>query len=497
MRSEPDAAGWHFIPGTARGATHFLRDMPNQDSIAHEAAIDLPATIVAVADGHGHFRHARSATGSALAVEVACRVGAQFAATLAATLAGDPAATEVAATVRDSLPPAIVGEWRTEVAKHLAAHPYTAQEQSALADAGDEPEVPYGSTLLFAVIAGGWLACAQIGDGDLLAVRPDGTALSPVPGDSRLDGQHTTSLCQPDAEDDFRTCALDLRADPLLALLLATDGYGNAQTAENWQPEVAGDLAALAATHDLDWFAAQVPSWAERCASADGSGDDVTIALLLSPDYAELATLARRERARLATAPPTARRVPTVPSTTPVPTVPSAASAPTVPSAAADPIAQSGGQLSGGPAPARSRPRSGAGHAGRGSARRRWIGVLVAVVVCGALAAVVTVLMTRPSPGHPAAPPAGRTQAPARKAASSPASPSQRGRQTKTTPAPSHGAASSPAPATDGPSSPAPASPVPTTAAPTTAAPATAAPTGPVSAGGAADGGQQQNQEGD
>lgn len=474
MRSEPDPAGWHFIPGTARGVTHFLRDMPNQDSIAHEAAIDLPATIVAVADGHGHFRHARSATGSALAVEVACRVGAQF----AATLAGDPAAAGVAETVRDSLPQAIVGEWRTEVAKHLAAHPYTAQEQSALADAGDEPEVPYGSTLLFAVIAGGWLACAQIGDGDLLAVRPDGTALSPVPGDSRLDGQHTTSLCQPDAEDDFRTCALDLRADPLLALLLATDGYGNAQTAENWQPEVAGDLAALAATHDLDWFAAQVPSWAERCASADGSGDDVTIALLLSPDYAELAALARRERARLATEPATARRVPTVPSATPVP---SAASAPTVPSAAADPIAQSGGQLSGGPAPARSRPRSGAGHAGRGSARRRWIGVLVAVVVCGALAAAVTVLMTRPSPGHPAAPPAGRTQAPVRKAASSSASPSQRGRQTKTTAAPSHEAASSPAPA-----SPAP-----------TAAPTTAAPTGSVPASGAADGGQQQNHEGD
>jgi hypothetical protein len=123
--------------------------------------------------------------------------------------------------------------------------------------------------------------CAQIGDGDMLAVRPDGGSFSPVAGDDRLDGRRTTSLCQPDALGSFRTGAHDLRQVPLAALLLATDGYGNAQADEPWQPSVGRDLAELAACHDRHWFGPEVPGWAQRCASAEGSGDDATIALLL------------------------------------------------------------------------------------------------------------------------------------------------------------------------------------------------------------------------
>jgi Protein phosphatase 2C len=141
--------------------------------------------------------------------------------------------------------------------------------------------IPYGSTLLVVVITGRWLVCAQIGDGDMLAVRPDGSSFSPVAGDDRLDGRRTTSLCQPDALASFRTGAHDLRQVPLAALLLATDGYGNAQADEPWQPSVARDLAELAARHDHRWFEQEVPGWAQRCASSEGSGDDATIALLL------------------------------------------------------------------------------------------------------------------------------------------------------------------------------------------------------------------------
>ena len=115
----------------------------------------------------------------------------------------------------------------------------------------------------------------------MLAVRPDGSSFAPVAGDDRLDGRRTTSLCQPDALASFRTGAHDLRQVPLAALLLATDGYGNAQADEPWQPSVGRDLAELAACHDRHWFGQEVPGWAQRCASAEGSGDDATIALLL------------------------------------------------------------------------------------------------------------------------------------------------------------------------------------------------------------------------
>ena len=42
----------------------------------------------------------------------------------------------------------------------------------------------------------------------------------------------------------------------------------------------------------------QLPAWAERCASAAGSGDDTTIALLLASGSERLAAAARPPAAR-------------------------------------------------------------------------------------------------------------------------------------------------------------------------------------------------------
>jgi hypothetical protein len=113
-------------------------------------------------------------------------------------------------------------------------------------------------------------------------VRPDGRWASPVPGDSRLDGTHTTSLCQADAAASFRTGFVQLAARPLYAALLATDGYGNAQAEDRWQTGVAADLVRFGLEHDQDWFSSQVPNWAAQCASSAGSGDDVSIALVIN-----------------------------------------------------------------------------------------------------------------------------------------------------------------------------------------------------------------------
>jgi len=283
------AGRWHVSAGNARGAVHRSAGRANQDSVAHRAGTTRSGeTAIAVADGHGHSRHFRSATGSALAVTVGCRVGSR----LAASLAGPVGSRRVEAAVRSELPQTVVREWRAAVAEHLTAHPYTADEQAALDSAGDGPEIPYGSTLLLAVTWSHWLACAQIGDGDMLAVCPDGRSFAPVPPGVLPVGHRTTSLCQPDALDAFRVGVRDLDEDEVLALLLATDGYGNSQVADPWQPEVGRDLARLAAERDHHWFARQVPRWAQRCASADGSGDDTTIALLLHPDAMAMAARA-------------------------------------------------------------------------------------------------------------------------------------------------------------------------------------------------------------
>jgi hypothetical protein len=179
------------------------------------------------------------------------------------------------------LVPGIVTRWRDAVHRDVAAEPFTAAEDAVRRD--DDVTIPYGTTLLLAIGLGERLLLAQIGDGDIVCVRPDGTVLAAVPGDPLLDGRHTTSLCSPGAAGSFRVAAVDLTSAPLLAVLLATDGYGNAQVTQVWQSVVSAELAGLITARSPSWLAGQLPQWAARSASADGSADDTTLALLLAP----------------------------------------------------------------------------------------------------------------------------------------------------------------------------------------------------------------------
>lgn len=293
---------WGLVTASHTGASHGTTGQPNQDAVASRR-ISRDALVVAVADGHGNKRHFRSIRGSEFAVSVGVQVGAE----LMEGLDEPESADRIEGKLREQLVPAIVARWREAVRADLDARPLTGEEEGLRAP-GDNELIAYGSTLLLALIWRHWLILAQIGDGDVIGVRPDGSPSLPVPGDPILDGNQTTSLCGPRPEADFRVRAVDLEQTPLLALLIATDGYGNAQAANPWPEAVSADLAELIGERDADWFGEQLPVWASRCASADGSGDDTTIALLVAPG----AALAR-QRAKLAAAAPTFRYVRSVP----------------------------------------------------------------------------------------------------------------------------------------------------------------------------------------
>jgi hypothetical protein len=278
QRPPVDSSGsWATLTASERGAAHQTSGLPNQDAVQARPA-GPHAVVAAVADGHGHRRHFRSATGAALAVTVACQAAAELAVRLDAYEAAEQLESEALGT----LVPTITGRWRAAVADHLAAQPFTDQEQ-AVRTRGDDPLIAYGTTLLLAVAACRWLVLVQIGDGDIVGIQPGGRALLPVPSDPSLDGLQTTSLCAPRAEEDFRVAVVDLSSTALLGVLLATDGYGNAQAADPWADAVSADLAGLIGGQSQEWLAAQLPAWASRCASADGSADDTTIALLIAP----------------------------------------------------------------------------------------------------------------------------------------------------------------------------------------------------------------------
>jgi hypothetical protein len=274
-----DALGWRVFTAVVRGAAHEMAGRPLQDAAGFLAGPpgDARWLALAVADGHGGHPHFRSARGSELAIEVALELAGEFGPILATA----PAAAPVYLAARENLVPGLLGRWQEAVAVDLADNPLTGDEQLMLA--ADDPIIAYGSTLLLALLATPWLVLCQIGDGDMVLVSADGVASVPVPHDPRLDGHSTTSLCQFDATEAFRIAVVNLPDNPLAALLLASDGFGNAQTADPWYQPVGGDIARLAAERGVDWVGAQLPVWAARCASAEGSGDDTALALLL-PD---------------------------------------------------------------------------------------------------------------------------------------------------------------------------------------------------------------------
>jgi hypothetical protein len=281
---------WLVLTASERGASHVAIKSPNQDAVATERA-GTCGVVAAVADGHGHSRHLRSARGSRLAVKIGCEVAQE----LADQIEGNseyfsqraPDGTDgglagkLARLAEEFLVPAIVGRWRDAALADVEADPFTEAEQD-LRHPGDDGVIAYGSTLLLGIALLDWLILAQIGDGDVVAVRSDGQAVQPVPGDPLLDGLVTTSLCGTDPQSDFRIAVVDTAREPLIAVLLATDGYGNAQVIEAWPAAFSKDLAWMLAERDLQWLASQLPAWAARCASADGSADDTTVALLVS-----------------------------------------------------------------------------------------------------------------------------------------------------------------------------------------------------------------------
>ncbi|HXL16373.1 MAG TPA: protein phosphatase 2C domain-containing protein, partial [Streptosporangiaceae bacterium] len=284
-------AGWLVLTASERGASHAAVRSPNQDAVATERA-GAEGVVAAVADGHGHPRHLRSARGSKLAVAVGCQVAQELADRLEAGTAifSRPDAPATAAAIADEisrlteefLVPAVVSRWREAVLADVKADPFTQAEQ-AQRHSGDDATIAYGSTLLLCMVLHDWLILAQIGDGDVIGVRADGRAVEPVPADPQLDGLVTTSLCGSDPRADFRVAAVDAAQNQLRAVLLATDGYGNAQVVDEWPKAFSEDLAWMLRDRDAGWLASQLASWAARCASSDGSADDTTVALLISP----------------------------------------------------------------------------------------------------------------------------------------------------------------------------------------------------------------------
>jgi len=266
------------------GVSHTRDGLPNQDALAtwQAGASERACVVAAVADGHGGARHFRSAKGARFAVNAAVNAMRRIAAEWES--ADQEKQTQIASSV---LPQAIVADWSEQVHRHLESTPigdseWQTLESNAGADARAqvqaEPALAYGATLIAALVTSRHILLLQIGDGDAVLVAPDGKAWHPIPEDGRLTGEFTTSICRAGAAADFRHSIFAFDGTASL-LILATDGYANSFRTSADFLQVGTDLLQMVRLDGLSEVEKQLPQILEH-ASANGSGDDITVALV-------------------------------------------------------------------------------------------------------------------------------------------------------------------------------------------------------------------------
>jgi serine/threonine protein phosphatase PrpC len=282
-------AEWRVMGETVPGASHLRAGIPNQDAIlqVRESGRGLPV-VVSVSDGHGSDKCFRSDRGSRFAVQEAAQLVGEF----LDESHGLPDHAAVESRAKEYLPREFVRRWREAVEADLKARPFTPEELEAVEKkdgpralklVAGNPLLAYGATSLTVAVTESFALYLQLGDGEILNVSETGEVTRALPEDERLFANETTSLCTPDAGENFRVRLQPFAGEPPALILLSTDGYVNSFSDSAGFLKVGSDLLEMLRADGFDNINASLKGWLEE-ATRSGSGDDCTVALLCRMD---------------------------------------------------------------------------------------------------------------------------------------------------------------------------------------------------------------------
>jgi hypothetical protein len=284
-------AEWRVIGETVPGASHLRAGIPNQDAILHvrQSSARLPV-IVSISDGHGSNKCFRSDRGSRFAV----RIGADLLDELVNGKHSALPPTEIESRLRESLTAEFIKRWRAAVELDMKREPFREEEFGRMIEKDGasarrlveaNPHLAYGATSLSFLLTPTYALYLQLGDGEMLTVSEQGEIGHPLPEDMRLLANETTSLCLDKAANDFRFSVHPHGTGDLPALILmTTDGYYNSFSTTAGFHQVGTDLIEM--LREEDGFGnvnRSVKGWLEE-ATAAGSGDDCTLAIICRMD---------------------------------------------------------------------------------------------------------------------------------------------------------------------------------------------------------------------
>lgn len=262
--------GWAF--GCSRaGASHARSGKPCEDAYAiwSGASSAVSCIAIAVADGHGDPRHDQSRIGSSLAVRAAIDELTDFHRMHIPAVSPHILRSEFKA----DFPRRVTRRWRETVQADASRREIAPAMPGAQ---GTDEYVRYGTTLLAALIEADTILIGQIGDGDIVLVRPDGSVECPVPNDTQLTGSETQSLSSRDAHLRWRTATLDRGTGGVL--IAATDGVSDSFDGSEGEEflKFIKSLVARVNEFGIENVAGSMMGWLDRY-SALASGDDMTL----------------------------------------------------------------------------------------------------------------------------------------------------------------------------------------------------------------------------
>jgi len=276
---------WKALSASVQGANHARGGLGNQDAVRLKNPSDSDDFLVlAVADGHGSARSFRSDRGSALAAECALKELRRF----VRRLGPDAPLSRVRNQAKAFWPRALLAAWKQAVREDLTAKPFTLFEFAAFPEPPPVPkpgvELPitaylaYGATLITVAITHRYILYSQLGDGDILTVRTDGSVSRPWPRRHEFMANQTVSLCSHHAFEEFQIRVDALRGPMPALIMLSTDGYANCFGDDEGFYKVGSDFLSYLRAEGTDFVGDKLEEWL-RQSSHDGSGDDITVGL--------------------------------------------------------------------------------------------------------------------------------------------------------------------------------------------------------------------------
>lgn len=296
-------AGYYAFNKTVEGYLHTVKGIPCEDYSASYSSENGQFHIAVVADGHGDTACMRSAAGSRKAVEIAVECFRNFAEAVMEGQAEEgfkgigeelkaerygkrsPLSQERSgkrSQVLATLIHTIISRWYSFVSEDLDRNPLTEDEISHGGQyeedyrRGNRLAHVYGSTLIGALMLPEYLILIQQGDGRCDVFYEDGTVEQPIPWDEKCHENVTTSMCDEDVAEGFRSCVIDLKDKKAIACYLGSDGvedsYRNMEGTHMFYRSLTCELEQRTAEEFGAYLEELLPGF-----SRTGSGDDVSV----------------------------------------------------------------------------------------------------------------------------------------------------------------------------------------------------------------------------